>query len=207
MFDRSFYLFCFLFLFHMEMSMQWMHNTRKPNIESLSRNFQCSIVHNTRTPHAQRNVMHHAVLVVACDQGFRLTKVVVNSKPKKWHATKNHVVYRVSVVTSFHSKWIFRRTKTFLISEYCYRLPKIDRRTCTEAKEAINKYYYNMDARRCEVFTTNCAAAENEFELLQECLTNCTGLTEFGRELQEARGVLWKWFSSQANVLKWNFCA
>lgn len=196
----------FLFSSRFTCKIMPMHNGNS-NRMNFSRNSHYWIVHNSRTRHAQRNVMPHAVLDVACDPEYRLTKDAVNSKTKKLLATKNHVVYQVSV-------WPHRRRNSFSrldidiecsILEYCNHWPKINQKTCSDAKEAVNKYYYNMYARRCEVFTTNCAPVENEFELIQECLTNCTGLTEFGRELQEARGTSWKWTKSQMNVLNMNY--
>lgn len=82
-------------------------------IGNRSLNSHYSTVHNSKTHHAQRNAMHRAVLVVANDREYRWTLVAVNSKTKKWLATKNHVVYKVSSLCthhirhSLHWNWIF----------------------------------------------------------------------------------------------------
>lgn len=84
-----FLLFSLLVVLLMPLSMQ----CTEPN---LSRN-QPSIVFNSRTANAQQNVMPHVVLGVASDQEYRSTKVAAQRRTKKWSATRNPVVYQVSV--------------------------------------------------------------------------------------------------------------
>lgn len=40
-----------------------------------------------------------------------------------------------------------------------------------------NQYFYNRNASRCDVFTWSCGRHGNRFENVEDCMTECTGIT------------------------------